>query len=209
MKEKSLGDGFEILTMRLSSTVIIFVITISLFASSTIPFVEIIKEADALKSKGTYVKQYGSATKSIVCGDRLCSEIPKSISSELSEKALKGMQTEKSTPDALTMIKKEQMETSVNSQNIISDKSIHKDFPTIQILTTIHASQIDPVTYLVELEITAGNKDLEVVVISVYSDIETINTEIPGLSSNSKGIQHVIINANDPSSITAHIQSYN
>ena len=33
-----------------------------------------IGEADALKSKGTNTKQFGSATSSKVCGDRLCSE---------------------------------------------------------------------------------------------------------------------------------------
>ena len=33
-----------------------------------------IGEADALKSKGTYTSQYGSATANKVCGDRLCSE---------------------------------------------------------------------------------------------------------------------------------------
>ncbi|MCZ6582742.1 MAG: hypothetical protein O6761_06190, partial [Thaumarchaeota archaeon] len=31
-------------------------------------------DADALKSKGVGTKQFGSATKRIVCGDRLCSE---------------------------------------------------------------------------------------------------------------------------------------
>ena len=196
--------------MNTSLTVFLFVITISLFTSSTIPFVDIVQEADALKSKGTYVRQYGSATKSIVCGDKLCSEISqKPIQSKLSEKALKGMQTEKMMPDDLTDVKDDQMEDSVNSNNVVYGEPIHKDFPTIQILTVIHASQIDPNTYLLKYEITAGNNDLEVVLISVYSDIETINTKIPALSSNSKGIHHVIINANDPSSITAHIQSYN
>ena len=34
-----------------------------------------IEFVDAKKSQGTYVQKYGSATKHIVCGDRLCSEV--------------------------------------------------------------------------------------------------------------------------------------
>jgi hypothetical protein len=194
--------------MYISSTVFLLVITVSLFSASTIPFVDIFQEADALKSQGTYVKKYGSSTKSIVCGDKLCSAT-KVGASNLSEKALKGLKPETMIPDNLSDIKDDQMEATVNSHDIINGKSIHEDFPTIQTLTVNHATQIDPNTYILEYEITAGNKNLEHVLISVYSDIETIQTEIPNLSSNSKGIHYVIINANDPSSITAHIQSYN
>jgi len=100
------------------------------------------------------------------------------------------------------------MTASVNSHDIISGKSIHAGFPTIQTLSVNHATQIDPKTYILEYEITAGNKTLEHTMISISSDIETINAVIPELSSNSKGIHHVIINANDPASITAQIHSY-
>ena len=34
-----------------------------------------IEPVDAKKSQGTYVQKYGSATKHIVCGDKLCSEV--------------------------------------------------------------------------------------------------------------------------------------
>ncbi len=34
-----------------------------------------IESIDAKKAQGTYNKQFGSATKHIVCGDRLCSEV--------------------------------------------------------------------------------------------------------------------------------------
>jgi hypothetical protein len=191
--------------MHISSILFLFVITISLFSASTISFVDIIQEADALKSKGTYIKKYGSNTG--ICGLQLCSEISESTPVKLSEKAEKGTHTEKT--ETTSDIKGDQMAASVNSHDIISGESIHEDFPTIQTLTVNHASQIDPNTYILEYEITAGNKNLEHVLISVYSDIETIQTEIPNLSSNSKGIHYVIINANDPLSITAHIQSYN
>jgi len=117
--------------------------------------------------------------------------------------------TESVIPDDVSDIKDDQMETSVNPQDIISGKSIHADFPTIETLTVTHANQIDPKTYILEYEITGGDKNLDLVLISVHSDIETIHTEIPGLPSHSESVQRVIINANDPSSITASIQSYN
>ena len=35
-----------------------------------------VNDADAIKAQGKSTNQYGKATASIVCGDRLCSEIP-------------------------------------------------------------------------------------------------------------------------------------
>jgi len=195
--------------MHISPILFLFVIAVSLFSSSTIPFVDIIQEADALKSKGTYTRQYGSSTG--ICGLQFCSEISKSTPPmKLSEKAEKGIHTEKTIiPDSSSDIKDDQMTASVNSNDIISGKSIHTDFPTIETLSVNHASQIDSKTYILEYEITAGNKNLEHTMISISSDIETIDAVIPEMSSNSKGIHHVIINANDPASITAQIHSYN
>jgi len=37
--------------------------------------VDVIEDANALKSKGTKQLKYGSATKNLVCGAQLCSEI--------------------------------------------------------------------------------------------------------------------------------------
>ncbi|MFB5611202.1 MAG: hypothetical protein ACE5RT_05285, partial [Nitrosopumilaceae archaeon] len=53
---------------------ILFIVTILLTAGIAAS-VDIIENASALKSKGTKTSQYGSSTKNIVCGDRLCSEI--------------------------------------------------------------------------------------------------------------------------------------
>ena len=47
--------------------------------------VEILPEADAKKkASGTYTKKYGSATKGVVCGDRLCSEVGKDVTPNIS-----------------------------------------------------------------------------------------------------------------------------
>ena len=53
---------------------VIFSIAI-LLSVTVIASVEFSQTADALKSKGTSNPKYGSATKSKVCGDRLCSEV--------------------------------------------------------------------------------------------------------------------------------------
>ena len=52
-----------------------------LLGSAIIAPLSILPEAEALKSKGTPSSGYGSSTKDKVCGDRLCSEVPKEPSS--------------------------------------------------------------------------------------------------------------------------------
>lgn len=42
-----------------------------------------LEDAQALKSKGNPVRQFGSATKAIVCGDKLCSEISEKFPKEM------------------------------------------------------------------------------------------------------------------------------
>ncbi len=54
-------------------TSILFVSAILLTAGLTSDY---FTDANALKSQGTGVNQYGSATSSTVCGDKLCSEYP-------------------------------------------------------------------------------------------------------------------------------------
>ncbi|MGI9567409.1 MAG: MBL fold metallo-hydrolase [Nitrosopumilus sp.] len=55
----------------------ILIVGVLLVGSATIDPLGILPEAEALKSKGTSNSEYGSATKDKVCGDRLCSEVPK------------------------------------------------------------------------------------------------------------------------------------
>ena len=49
---------------------IVILLTVSVVAS-----IDLNQTADAAKAKGTTTQKYGSATKSLVCGDKLCSEI--------------------------------------------------------------------------------------------------------------------------------------
>ena len=44
-------------------------------SSGIVASVDLIQDADAIKSKGNSTPRYGSQTKNLVCGDRLCSEI--------------------------------------------------------------------------------------------------------------------------------------
>jgi hypothetical protein len=52
---------------------ILFMITI-LFTAGIAASADLIQDAEAVKSKGTKIQKYGSATKNLVCGDKLCSE---------------------------------------------------------------------------------------------------------------------------------------
>jgi glyoxylase-like metal-dependent hydrolase (beta-lactamase superfamily II) len=56
-----------------------------LLGFTTIAPLNVLPEAEALKSKGTPSNAYGSATKDKVCGDRLCSEVPKEPSNSIEE----------------------------------------------------------------------------------------------------------------------------
>ena len=56
-----------------------------LLGSAMIAPLNMLPEAEALKSKGTPSAAYGSATKDKVCGDKLCSEIPKESSNSIEE----------------------------------------------------------------------------------------------------------------------------
>ena len=53
-------------------TIFLIPLILSIGISPVLPF-DIVQEADALKGKGVYNQKYGSETKHIVCGDRLCS----------------------------------------------------------------------------------------------------------------------------------------
>jgi len=65
-----------------SKILIIFLIPLILSIGVTpVLSFDFIPEADALKSKGNPLLKYGSATKGIVCGDRLCSEISNEVKS--------------------------------------------------------------------------------------------------------------------------------
>lgn len=63
----------------------ILIIGVLLGSAIVVPL-NVLPEAEALKSKGTPSSQYGSSTRDKVCGDRLCSEIPKESSDSTEEK---------------------------------------------------------------------------------------------------------------------------
>ena len=207
--------------MHILPTVFLFVITISLFASSTIAFAESIDSPRKQMKNGISAEDVmcksGFTLMIRISGDAVC---VKPLTAEkltatgygtIEKEAsmVKEPEMDKETPDSPIDVSTDQMEKYVDSQNVIFGEPIYKDFPTIQTMTIVHANQIDPNTYILEYEITAGNKDLNSVRVSVQSDIEIVQSEIPMLQSNTKGIQNVIINAHDPSSITAYIESYN
>lgn len=60
---------------------VVFSIAI-LLSVSVIASIDLNQTADAAKAKGTTTQKYGSATKSLVCGDKLCSEVEQSESNK-------------------------------------------------------------------------------------------------------------------------------
>lgn len=54
-----------------------------IFSLFVFVFAAPLEDAQALKSKGNSVRQFGSATKAIVCGDKLCSEISEKFPKEM------------------------------------------------------------------------------------------------------------------------------
>ncbi len=55
-------------------TLLVFIpLILSIGIAPALPFFDVVQEADALtKASGVGSKQFGSATKNKVCGDRLC-----------------------------------------------------------------------------------------------------------------------------------------
>ncbi len=66
-------------------------LVLSIGIAPILPAIDIFPEADALKSKGRSSTQYGSATRGIVCGAQLCSEVSTSVPDPLYERAQQGM----------------------------------------------------------------------------------------------------------------------
>lgn len=62
-------------------------------------FVSTIEDVQALKSQGNSVRQYGSATKAIVCGEKMCSEISEKSSKELQSSEEPKLQRIPKTPE--------------------------------------------------------------------------------------------------------------
>ncbi|AFS83106.1 hypothetical protein [Candidatus Nitrosopumilus sediminis] len=76
-----------------NKTIFVVFFTVSILLLGTISSsVNLIPSADALKGQGVPSSQYGSATKGIVCGDKLCSEVEqeeKKVEKKIEKKAEK------------------------------------------------------------------------------------------------------------------------
>lgn len=88
MKQKN-----DILLKQINFVILLTLIplVLSIGIAPILPAIDIIPEADALKAKGKYNQKYGAATRGIVCGAQLCSEVSTSVPSQLSEKAQQGL----------------------------------------------------------------------------------------------------------------------
>ncbi|MHA7734920.1 hypothetical protein [Nitrosopumilus sp. S6] len=95
--------------MIIKTSIVVFSICILFLGTIAAPL-NTIQSADALKGQGVPTAQYGSGTKNIVCGDKLCSEVKSAEKKKEEPKPAKKEQvkTEKEEPKPA---KKEQVKT--------------------------------------------------------------------------------------------------
>lgn len=115
------------MTKTIIISIVLAMILILPVMSMTIDF-----SVDAEKSKGTAAKQYGSATKNKVCGDRLCSEPQKEKSQEKKQEEVK---TEKKSEEQQKAV--ESMQEQQKSQQMAA-------LPPWQTATGTIVSEQDP-----------------------------------------------------------------
>ena len=83
-----------------------FTISILLLGAMAGPL-DMVQSAEALKGQGVPTSQYGSATKGIVCGDKLCSEVKEDVKKKEVKKETTPEVKKETTPE----VKKEQVKT--------------------------------------------------------------------------------------------------
>ncbi len=79
--------------------VALFTVSVLLLGAVSGPL-NLLQTADALQGKGVSSSKYGSATKGVVCGDKLCSEVRSEKAKEESSKKKEEIKTEKKTEEA-------------------------------------------------------------------------------------------------------------
>ena len=116
--------------------IILFSIVI-LLTFTVVTSIDVLPTADATKAKGTSTQKYGTATKSIVCGDRLCSEISSNpIEKQIEDKVKHGEDKVKHGEDMmkqkhLQMLEK--MKSMTKMQMIDSMKSMMSEHHDMKI----------------------------------------------------------------------------
>lgn len=117
---------------------VVFSIAI-LLTVTVVASIDLSQTADAVKAKGTTTQKYGSATKSQVCGDRLCSEIPsEERMTQKMESPKKQMKMNETHPDMDEMKQKhlqmfEDMKSMTKTEMIDSMKSAMSKYQDIWI----------------------------------------------------------------------------
>ena len=100
--------------------------------------IDLFEEADAfMKSKGTYTRQYGSATAGKVCGDRLCSEVsPSEVKERVTPEAVQKLEEIEKTDefmgqlagDALMILQKLQAGETLSESEVRQLKNAFESF---------------------------------------------------------------------------------
>ena len=143
-------------------------------------------EADAItKGAGVGVKQFGSATKSKVCGDRLCSEPARGATPafdiEEDDRVEFISQHDEDTPTA----------------KLISIQKLRES-----------TNKADAITHIITFSVTAGQTNLENIRIHVSSDIGSSDFNIESLQALKSSVNVIRIKALDADSIDGGITGY-
>jgi len=111
--------------MLLTKTILLAIFTVSILLTGTIAGpIGLIQSVDALKSKGTSANNINSK---LVCGDRLCSEIPKEIKSETKKKEeIKTEKKAESAEKAKEVPKKDTKEETMKAAEAVASLKIPK-----------------------------------------------------------------------------------
>jgi hypothetical protein len=98
--------------------------------------------------------------------------------------------------------------TAVNPESIQTATQVHDHLPEIKIVEVHNFSNSDENSYVLTLEITAGNQNIENISIQVQSDVTTVDTKVSSLLADDNQKVVVRTHAMDPSSIHASVQAY-
>lgn len=99
--------------------------------------------------------------------------------------------------------------SAVSPDNVIADAPVYHEHSAKIVIEQVNNFRgSDPTAYVVTMKITAGNANLEDIQIVVQSDSDTVSSEVGGLFARDDTTNVARIHADDPSTITASVTSY-
>ena len=123
----------------MTKTVLLTIFSVFILLAGTSMAFDLFSQAEALKGQGVPSSQYGSATKGVVCGDRLCSEVEK----EQPKKEVKSEEPKK-TEEIKTEKKEAEKEKIAEKEAAAKQRYDEVTLPPRTIVTKTITSKQDP-----------------------------------------------------------------